>query len=121
MVNVRLEHAWTDPTGAKHPRGAAVEVDAATLAELEAKGTVKPVGADGGDVAVPSHSGASTGKVKMVGPTAGENMVGPTADPSMVGPTADPSMVGPTAEEPAVKPSATVKMVGPTLPHSATK
>ena len=135
MVNVRLEHAWTDPAGAKHPRGGAVEVDAATLAELEAKGIVKPVGVDSGDAGVKGHSSPSTGKTKMVGPTAGEDMVGPTADPSMVGPsmvgptasedmvgpTADPSMVGPTAEESTVASSSTVKMVGPTLPHSATK
>lgn len=40
MVYVRLARDWTDSDGARHAAGAMVDVDAGTLAELEAVGTV---------------------------------------------------------------------------------
>lgn len=40
MVYVRLAQDWTDADGARHAAGAMVDVDAGTLAELEAAGTV---------------------------------------------------------------------------------
>jgi hypothetical protein len=39
-VHVRLARNWTDPTGAAHAAGDLVDVDAVTLAELEATGVV---------------------------------------------------------------------------------
>jgi hypothetical protein len=44
MVQVRLARDWTDGTGADHDAGDLVDVDAVTLAELEATGVV--TGAD---------------------------------------------------------------------------
>ncbi|MGH3682083.1 MAG: hypothetical protein ACRDT2_17745, partial [Natronosporangium sp.] len=41
MVYVRLAQDWTDPSGSKHQAGDTVDVDAATLAELEAGGVVE--------------------------------------------------------------------------------
>lgn len=41
MVDVRLEKSWTDADGVTHPAGETVDVDAATLATLQADGTVK--------------------------------------------------------------------------------
>jgi hypothetical protein len=40
MVHVKLEQDWTDTTGAAHSAGDTIEVDAVTLAELEAAGVV---------------------------------------------------------------------------------
>jgi len=40
MVYVRLARDWTDHGGAMHGAGDLVDVDAVTLAELEADGTV---------------------------------------------------------------------------------
>lgn len=40
MVYVRLAQEWTDSTGTEHAAGAMVDVDAATLAGLEARGVV---------------------------------------------------------------------------------
>ena len=49
MVYVRLARDWTDADGARHAAGAMVDVDAATLAELEAAGTVsEPADLPGG-------------------------------------------------------------------------
>jgi hypothetical protein len=43
MVCVRLARRWTDGAGAPHPAGDLVDVDAVTLAELEADGVVATV------------------------------------------------------------------------------
>ncbi|HEY8472481.1 MAG TPA: hypothetical protein VIL37_07565 [Natronosporangium sp.] len=47
MVYVRLAQDWTDANGAAHQAGEMVDVDAATLARLEASGIVAESG--GGD------------------------------------------------------------------------
>jgi hypothetical protein len=66
MVYVRLARDWTDATGAPHHSGDMVNVDAVTLAELEATGVVEPgpganwVGPTGG-----------SGGADWVGPTGG--------------------------------------------------
>ena len=41
MVHVKLAKAWTDGSGTTHSAGESVDVDAATLAELQEKGIVK--------------------------------------------------------------------------------
>jgi hypothetical protein len=73
MVYVRLASDWTDGTGAAHHAGDMVDVDAVTLAELEATGVVAP----GGDWVGPTGGG---GTGDWVGPTGGESgdWVGPT-------------------------------------------
>ena len=58
MVYVRLEKEWTDGEGLGHSAGEMVDVDAATLADLQAKGIVGEKGESGG--------GAST---EWLGPT----------------------------------------------------
>lgn len=40
MVHVQLEQGWTDGDGQTHAAGETVDVDAGTLAELEAQGIV---------------------------------------------------------------------------------
>lgn len=40
MVAVRLEQDWTDGDGVTHPAGEMVEVDAATVAVMEAGGVI---------------------------------------------------------------------------------
>ena len=50
MVDVRLQESWTDRDGNRHPAGETVDVDAATLAELQARGVAAdPDGGDGSD------------------------------------------------------------------------
>lgn len=63
MVYVRLEQAWTDGEGVSHSAGDMVDVDAATLAELQAEGVV---------------GGEQTDWVGPTGDEAGTNWVGPT-------------------------------------------
>lgn len=41
MVQVQLARDWTDATGTLHSAGETVEVDAVTLADLEATGVVQ--------------------------------------------------------------------------------
>jgi hypothetical protein len=41
MVQARLEKAWTDDSGKTYSAGESVDLDAATLAELQEKGIVK--------------------------------------------------------------------------------
>ena len=53
MVYVRLARDWTDHGGAMHGAGDLVDVDAITLAELEADGTV----GEAGDGSVPGEPG----------------------------------------------------------------
>ena len=69
MVYVRLAHDWTDATGAEHHAGEMVDVDAVTLAELEATGVVAPVD-KGADWAGPTGGGSDT---DWAGPTGGGN------------------------------------------------
>ncbi|MFY1672309.1 hypothetical protein ACN27G_20470 [Plantactinospora sp. WMMB334] len=47
MVYVRLEKEWTDADGVGHSSGDMVDVDAATLAKLQAAGVVGGEGGDG--------------------------------------------------------------------------
>jgi hypothetical protein len=44
-MQVRLAQTWTDAGGAAHRAGELVDVDAITLAKLEASGVVTPVDA----------------------------------------------------------------------------
>ncbi|TDC37139.1 hypothetical protein [Micromonospora sp. KC213] len=57
MVYVKLESDWTDGDGVTHPAGDSVDVDAATLAMLQAQGVVSEGsggGKDGTDWAGPT-------------------------------------------------------------------
>jgi hypothetical protein len=61
MVLVRLEQDWTDADGTTHSAGEMVDVDAGTLADLQASGVVA--------------------EASWVGPTGTDpNWVGPTGD-----------------------------------------
>lgn len=75
MVYVRLARDWTDGTGTAHQAGDMVDVDAVTLAELEATGVV-------------TDKSAST---DWAGPTGGSDTewAGPTggSDTDWAGPT----------------------------------
>jgi len=65
MVYVRLEKEWTDGEGVDHSAGEMVDVDAATLAKLQATGVV------GGE------------QTEWIGPTGGKDgtkWIGPTSD-----------------------------------------
>jgi len=46
MVHVRLEREWTDGEGVGHSSGDEIDVDAATLAKLQAAGIVGGEGSD---------------------------------------------------------------------------
>jgi hypothetical protein len=93
MVYVRLEGDWTDPQGNLHRAGETVDVDAATLAQLQASGLV-------------SEPGSGAGTSGWVGPTGDRpaGWVGPTGDrpAGWVGPTGDrpDGWVGPTGDRP---------------------
>jgi hypothetical protein len=50
MVYVRLAQDWTDSSGTEHSAGAMVDVDAATLATLEATGVVAEPTPSSGEV-----------------------------------------------------------------------
>jgi hypothetical protein len=52
MVHVKLDKEWTDSAGTTHSAGESVDVDAATLAELQEKGVVT----DGNEWAGPTAS-----------------------------------------------------------------
>lgn len=65
MVYVRLDAEWTDSDGISHAAGEMVDVDAGTLAELEAQGIVGaqaewagPTGTESTDWAGPTGTGA---------------------------------------------------------------
>lgn len=72
MVHVRLAKDWTDGNGSAHEAGDMVDVDAATLAELEAAGIVAawpgPTGGEGDAWPGPT----ATGTDKWAGPTGGQ-------------------------------------------------
>jgi hypothetical protein len=59
MVYVRLAREWVDGTGASHSAGDMVDVDAATLAQLEESGVVTPV--DEGEADAPGTDGFGVG------------------------------------------------------------
>jgi hypothetical protein len=63
MVYVRLEKEWTDAQGVTHAAGESVDVDAATLAKLQARGIV------GGEK--PDWLGPTGGGTAWLGPTGG--------------------------------------------------
>ena len=81
MVHVKLEKEWTDSAGTTHSAGESVDVDAATLAELQEKGIVS----DGNEWAGPTASPE----------TAVDNWAGPTAPPKD-----DTDWAGPTGTKP---------------------
>jgi hypothetical protein len=61
MVQARLEKAWTDSSGATHSAGESVDVDAATLADLQRKGIVKSwAGPTSPQPAKPTWAGPTT-------------------------------------------------------------
>ncbi|HZN76320.1 MAG TPA: hypothetical protein VFC00_32235 [Micromonosporaceae bacterium] len=62
MVYVRLAKDWTDGNGTAHEAGEMVDVDAGTLAELEASGVVTAwPGPSGGETDWPGPSGGGGG------------------------------------------------------------
>jgi hypothetical protein len=76
MVYVRLAKDWSDGDGTVHAAGTMVDVDAATLAELEADGTVAASGDD------EDWPGPTASTDAWPGPTGGggtESWPGPTA------------------------------------------
>jgi hypothetical protein len=82
MVQVRLAQTWTDTGGAAHRAGDLVDVDAITLAKLEACGVVTP-----NDSTEP-RSGATPDWAGPTGPdTTGPDTTGPDTD--IAGPTPD--------------------------------
>ncbi|HTF10137.1 MAG TPA: hypothetical protein VK659_18390 [Asanoa sp.] len=85
MVFVRLEKDWTDSSGVEHAAGASVDVDAATLAQLQAKGIVSDTEAQGwvGPTGTPADMKA-------------QGWVGPTAPPKDTKPQ---GWVGPTGAD----------------------
>jgi hypothetical protein len=69
MVYVRLAKDWTDSSGNAHSAGEMVDVDAGTLATLEANGTVAEASPDAGWV---GPSGGST-DAGWVGPSSDDD------------------------------------------------
>jgi hypothetical protein len=67
MVDVRLEREWTDGDGVGHSAGDTVDVDAATLADLQAQGIV---------------GGETTDWVGPTGGKEGTDWVGATGNPT---------------------------------------
>jgi len=70
MVHVRLAQDWTDGGGTAHAAGETVDVDAGTLAELEASGIVL---GPGDQTDWPGPTAVSSGTDKWPGPTGGED------------------------------------------------
>ena len=93
MVYVQLAREWTDGTGAAHGAGDMIDVDAVTLAELEATGVIA-----GPDTAL-------GGKPVTVAAA----WVGPTSDP-----TGTPTSGKPTSGTSSAKPAPKPTWVGPT-------
>ncbi|MEV0154627.1 hypothetical protein AB0H57_12915 [Micromonospora sp. NPDC050686] len=60
MVYVKLENDWTDADGINHSAGESIDVDAATLASLQAQGIVS----EG-----PKGGGSKDGTDGWIGPT----------------------------------------------------
>ncbi|MFC4145897.1 hypothetical protein ACFO0M_06490 [Micromonospora mangrovi] len=60
MVYVKLESAWTDADGVDHAAGESVDVDAATLAALQADGIVSEGSGGGKDTTEWAGPGSTT-------------------------------------------------------------
>jgi hypothetical protein len=89
MVYVRLARGWTDAGGADHGAGDLVDVDAITLAELEADGVV--AAADGEPESWPGPTSPDPGQpddpaVPWPGPTSPD----PGKPQPWPGPTGEP-------------------------------
>jgi hypothetical protein len=79
MVYVRLNEEWTDEKGVTYPAGEEVDVDAATLATLQAAGIVAGenpdwVGATGGKVAAAPPAPTGGEGTDWVGATGGKDV-----------------------------------------------
>jgi hypothetical protein len=92
MVQVRLARTWTDAGGAAHGAGDLVDVDAITLARLEACGVVTPNESSDPQSDEPTREWAGP-----TGPTDDDETAqwaGPTGDDDSqadwAGPTGDP-------------------------------
>ncbi|SDZ06566.1 hypothetical protein SAMN05444365_105134 [Micromonospora pattaloongensis] len=96
MVYVRLAAEWTDAQGTTYAAGDMVDVDAATLAELESTGVVRGDG-EAGD----AWAGPTVDKQAWAGPTSPpatekEAWAGPTSPPV----TEKQAWAGPTTSKP---------------------
>jgi hypothetical protein len=85
MVYVRLAQGWTDSAGTAHDAGAMVDVDAATLAGLEASGVVAEAGsslggADGDTDGTPQPGDDDTDGTPQPGGTGGGTRRGGSTD-----------------------------------------
>ncbi|MFU8849928.1 hypothetical protein ACNAW0_02900 [Micromonospora sp. SL1-18] len=81
MVYVKLERDWTDAAGVAHSAGESVDVDAATLAKLQAQGTVSEGSGDGEESA--NWAGPTGATTDWAGPTgATTDWAGPTGTKS---------------------------------------
>lgn len=88
MVYVKLAREWTDGTGAAHEAGDMIDVDAVTLAELEATGVI--AGPDAG------HGGKPL-TAAWVGPTSEPTGTSTSSKPTGGGTSSPkPAWVGPT-------------------------
>ncbi|GIF71844.1 hypothetical protein [Asanoa siamensis] len=102
MVHVRLEKDWTDQAGVEHAAGASVDVDAATLAQLQADGVVA-----GDDVKAQGWMGPTHEEPPAAEP---DEWMGPTAPPKEA---KEQGWMGPTAPPKDTKPDG---WMGPTAP-----
>jgi hypothetical protein len=79
MVHVQLDKEWTDASGTTHAAGDSVDVDAATLADLQEKGVVSDAANWAGPTAPPKD-----GTDAWAGPTSApregtDGWAGPTS------------------------------------------
>jgi hypothetical protein len=95
MVYVRLEQEWTDSAGNTHQAGEMVDVDAATLAELEAGGIVEEP--DGGWPAPTGGGGGTDGG--WPAPTGGGGTDGGWPAPTGGGGGTDGGWPAPTSDD----------------------
>jgi hypothetical protein len=87
MVYVRLARKWVDGTGASHCAGDMVDVDAATLAQLEQSGVVTPVDENATDENGTDGGGAAGGGAAGPGTEPGaDGFGGPGREPEADGP-----------------------------------
>lgn len=99
MVYVRLAKDWTDGNGSAHEAGDSVDVDAATLAELESQGIVTAwPGPTGGEPDWPGPTGGTTATTTEPAPTSpgggGTTWPGPTGGGTSGGGTDWPGPTG---------------------------
>jgi hypothetical protein len=80
MVYVRLDQDWTDDEGTHHPAGSMVDVDAGTLAQLQAQGVVSEQASPEDGSVGPSDGGSPEGG--WVGPSDGGSPEGGWVGPS---------------------------------------